>query len=250
MLASSLREEAQATVSNKPGHRGEREVSRKTIACGNAGCSGGPVVTTLVCFIHFAREAAGALGTRHSPRPLFQGEAKQFLQNSGASRREIAELYLNLECRHCEERPVRRSSTSDRVRRRSQSEGGRRKRRSNPLSPFLWLWIASRSLSSGAHSRDPLARNEGITSSNKLGTALRVEAHPLETRIGQMCCAKILRGRASGRGSISTDHSARSSTSFKVTVMMADRPSMSTRPKNCRPKHGARFSPCCALHPF
>src|SRR5258708_28406780 len=32
MLASSLREEAQATVSNKPGHRGEREVSRKTIA--------------------------------------------------------------------------------------------------------------------------------------------------------------------------------------------------------------------------
>src|SRR5882724_10391791 len=49
MLASSLREEAQATVSNKPGHRGEREVSRKTIACGNAGCSGGPVVTTLVC---------------------------------------------------------------------------------------------------------------------------------------------------------------------------------------------------------
>jgi hypothetical protein len=24
----------------------------------------------------------------------------------------------------------------------------------------LWLWIASRSLSSGAHSRDPLARND------------------------------------------------------------------------------------------
>jgi hypothetical protein len=34
-----------------------------------------------------------------------------------------------------------------------------RKRRSNPL--FLAaLWIASRSLSSGAHSRDPLARND------------------------------------------------------------------------------------------
>src|ERR1700719_5035717 len=32
------------------------------------------------------------------------------------------------------------------------------KRRSNPLSPLFWLWIASRSLSSGAHSRDPLAR--------------------------------------------------------------------------------------------
>ena len=33
-LASSLREEAQATVTTKPGHRGEREVSRKTIAQG------------------------------------------------------------------------------------------------------------------------------------------------------------------------------------------------------------------------
>src|SRR6476661_8659132 len=38
MLASSLREEAQATVSNKPGHRGEHEVSRKTIAQGRPGC--------------------------------------------------------------------------------------------------------------------------------------------------------------------------------------------------------------------
>ena len=34
MPASSLREDAQATVSNKHGHRGEREVSRKTIAQG------------------------------------------------------------------------------------------------------------------------------------------------------------------------------------------------------------------------
>src|SRR5258705_12371453 len=37
MLASSLREEAQMTVSNKPGHRGEHEVSRKTIARGMPG---------------------------------------------------------------------------------------------------------------------------------------------------------------------------------------------------------------------
>ena len=37
MLASSLREVAEATVSNKPGHRGEREVSRKTIAQGRPG---------------------------------------------------------------------------------------------------------------------------------------------------------------------------------------------------------------------
>ncbi|MGC2813025.1 MAG: hypothetical protein WA303_21995, partial [Bradyrhizobium sp.] len=28
--------------------------------------------------------------------------------------------------------------------------------------PFAVIWIASRSLSSGAHSRDPLARNDGM----------------------------------------------------------------------------------------
>src|SRR6266404_1882226 len=47
---------------------------------------------------------------------------------------------LKLECRHCEER-------SDEA--------------IHPL--FAARWIASRSLSSGAHSRDPLARNDGST---------------------------------------------------------------------------------------
>src|SRR5258708_26670377 len=51
-LASSLREDAQATVSNKPGNRGESEVSRKTIARGMPGRSGVTVVTMLVCFFH------------------------------------------------------------------------------------------------------------------------------------------------------------------------------------------------------
>jgi hypothetical protein len=39
------------------------------------------------------------------------------------------------------------------------------KRRSNPFS-FAVRWIASRSLSSGAHSRDPLARNDGSNHAN------------------------------------------------------------------------------------
>src|SRR6476646_4615278 len=72
MLASSLREEAQATVSNKPGHRGEHEISRKTIARGMPGllrCTCGDYARVL-CFVS-AREAMGALGTRHSLRPLF-----------------------------------------------------------------------------------------------------------------------------------------------------------------------------------
>src|SRR6266436_1632591 len=68
MLASSLREGAQATVSNKPGHRGERAV--KPLRREGRVYSGEPVVTTLVCFIYFAREAAGALATRLSLRPL------------------------------------------------------------------------------------------------------------------------------------------------------------------------------------
>src|SRR6478672_13631802 len=90
MLASSLREEAQATVSNKPGHRGEHEVSRKTIARGMPGRSGVTVVTTLGCLFSFGPEAAGASCARHSLRPLFS-EARTFLQTSGKSCRGIAE---------------------------------------------------------------------------------------------------------------------------------------------------------------
>src|SRR6267378_7511512 len=50
-LASSLREDAQATVSNKHGHRGEREVSRKTIARGMPGllrCTCGDYARVLI----------------------------------------------------------------------------------------------------------------------------------------------------------------------------------------------------------
>src|SRR6266513_3971102 len=76
MLASSLREEAQATVSNKPGHRGEHEGNRKTIARGMPGdfrCDRGDYTRVLTSLI--AREASGALGARHSLRPLnFQGQ--------------------------------------------------------------------------------------------------------------------------------------------------------------------------------
>jgi hypothetical protein len=43
----------------------------KTIAQGRPGYFGKPVVTMLVCFSHFAREAAGAASTRLSLRPLF-----------------------------------------------------------------------------------------------------------------------------------------------------------------------------------
>jgi hypothetical protein len=38
-------------VSNKPGHRGEHEGNRKTIARGMPGETGVTVVTMLVCFV-------------------------------------------------------------------------------------------------------------------------------------------------------------------------------------------------------
>ena len=50
-----------------------------------------PVVTRLVCFSTFAREAAGAAGTRLSPRPLFSRVLSS--HNSDATRREKAELH-------------------------------------------------------------------------------------------------------------------------------------------------------------
>jgi hypothetical protein len=58
------------TVTIKPDHRGEHEIGRKTIARGMPGDPGVTVVTMLVCYLHFAREAAGAAGARHSLRPL------------------------------------------------------------------------------------------------------------------------------------------------------------------------------------
>ena len=59
----------------------------KTIACGNAGCPGATVVTTLVCYQHTAHEAAGATGTRHSPRPLFSWAHDSFTTRAHRSAR-------------------------------------------------------------------------------------------------------------------------------------------------------------------
>jgi hypothetical protein len=85
-----------------------------------------------VLHLNFAREAAGASGTRLSLRPLLSEGQK--LNLGRMAPRECGRVSASL-------------------------RGA--KRRSNPLSPLSWLWIASRSLSSGAHSRDPLARNDG-----------------------------------------------------------------------------------------
>src|SRR5207247_299951 len=69
MLASSLREEAQMTVSNKPGHRGEHEGNRKTIARGVPGdfrCDRGDYA--LVLFL-FCMRGCGRIGRPAFPAP-------------------------------------------------------------------------------------------------------------------------------------------------------------------------------------
>ena len=68
-LASSLRQHPQATVANKPGHRGERVISRKTIARGMPDVSGVTVVTN-ACAYYTTHAAADAPSARHSLRPL------------------------------------------------------------------------------------------------------------------------------------------------------------------------------------
>ena len=107
MLASSLAEVSppnraldkaitrEATVTIKPGRRGEREVSRKTIACGNAGCPGGPVVTMLVCFVLFRTRGCGCSGHPAFPAPsLVEGHAVATTRTHRAAG--CADLYLKL----------------------------------------------------------------------------------------------------------------------------------------------------------
>src|SRR5713101_1387196 len=65
----------------------------KTIACGNAGRFRCTRLLVCVLPIQSAREAAGAAGTRRSPRPLMGG---RFSKASGASRREIENACLKL----------------------------------------------------------------------------------------------------------------------------------------------------------
>ena len=80
-------------MSNKPGHRGEREVSRKTIARGMPGVSGVTVVTMLVCFVLFRTRGCGRVGRPAFPAPSEFSGRDVHKQNSGISGREIAKLW-------------------------------------------------------------------------------------------------------------------------------------------------------------
>jgi hypothetical protein len=68
----------------KADHRGEREISCKTIACGNAGCSGATVVTNARAYYHYTR-GCGCNGHPAFPTPSLGGS---MMHNSGAWRGE------------------------------------------------------------------------------------------------------------------------------------------------------------------
>jgi hypothetical protein len=85
------------------------------------GETGVTVVTTLVCFL-FCTRGCGRIGRPAFPAPSDVQWVEVHWQNSGESRRENANLYLD-NLRHCEER----------------------KRRSNPFF-LVALWIASLAL--------------------------------------------------------------------------------------------------------
>src|SRR2546422_6813203 len=92
MLASSLREEAQMTVSNKLVTGKSTKETVKPLRGECRVISGVTVVTTLVCSLHLSH---ARLRVRRAPgipcALVFPG--RTFLQNSGRSCREIAETY-------------------------------------------------------------------------------------------------------------------------------------------------------------
>src|SRR3977135_3776680 len=60
------------TVTRKPDHRGEHEVSRNHSRAGMPGLTGELVVTTLVCFLLCTR-GCGCIGARHTTRRRISG---------------------------------------------------------------------------------------------------------------------------------------------------------------------------------
>src|SRR5207244_5848208 len=90
--ASSLREEAQTTVTNKPDRRGEHEISRKTIARGVPGdfrCDRGDYARVLVLF---RTRGCGRIARPAFPAPSDFRERDVQDKTRAQSRGEIAKL--------------------------------------------------------------------------------------------------------------------------------------------------------------
>src|SRR6266852_2518412 len=86
----------QATVAKEPGHRGEHEISRKTIACGNAGRSGVLVVTRVRSTNPKCTRGCGCSGHPAFPTPSLGAKDSCTTRALRVARREAAFS------RHCE----------------------------------------------------------------------------------------------------------------------------------------------------
>jgi hypothetical protein len=82
------------TVAKEPGHRGEREISRKPSRGECRAFSGVTVVTNARAF-YTTRAAAGASGARHSLRPLIS-EGRTIRVKLAQACGEIAKLRLQM----------------------------------------------------------------------------------------------------------------------------------------------------------
>ncbi|SHG09142.1 hypothetical protein SAMN05444169_0482 [Bradyrhizobium erythrophlei] len=161
-----------ATVARKPGHRGEREVSRKPSRRESRMFPVEPVVLP-PCF--FCTGPTGAIGTRLSLRPLFTRWAKTDTKLGRIAPRERGGmsagcLTIESEVHAVESEGLTPVMACDK---REAFAQGERQRRSNPLLQRAEKWIASRSLSSGAHTRDPLARNDADGDAGSVTSATR-----------------------------------------------------------------------------
>jgi hypothetical protein len=106
------------------------------------GVSGVTVVTNARAY-YSTRAAAGASGARHSLRPRFRGREISGTTRANCVARMRSCVFVVIAC----------------DKREAFAQGSEATKQSS--FPLVLLWIASRSLSSGAHSRDPLARNDG-----------------------------------------------------------------------------------------
>src|SRR5258708_8856538 len=125
------------TVANKPGHRGEHEATVKTIARGMLGVSGVTVVTNARVYYHYTR------GCGRIERPAFPAPSDVSRADVPAKlarlRGKIAKLCLQC-CLKFESVGWAKGAL-----------------RAVPTISAQIKMVGSRSLSWGAHSRDPLA---------------------------------------------------------------------------------------------
>jgi hypothetical protein len=87
-----------AMVARKPGHQGEREVSRKPPRREGRTASAEPVCSCALFLHNFARETAGAARARSSLRPLTIGGGRCLSKLARNARRDREAV----SCRHCE----------------------------------------------------------------------------------------------------------------------------------------------------